>query len=158
MVLILFHAAAAADRPFEVHPFGWVRPTFSWRQDDDALVTDTDGFGLGARIGLEASAEPIHMAARVEMELSPEPVLKDAFVNWTPHPLFSMNAGQMKVPFSLEQLASDTRRQLPLDAPFVAAAGFSRDMGVSAEGRLAPGGKTRATLTSAARAPTGSRT
>jgi hypothetical protein len=149
LLLAWFAPAHAADRPFDVRPFGWVRPGFFWRQDDDALVNDTDGFWLSARLGLEAQADSMHLAARVEVDLQPEPVLKDAFVNWTPATWISVNAGQLKVPFSIQQLTSDTRRQLPVDAPLVAAAGFSRDIGAWVDGRLPIAGKTRAALSSA---------
>ncbi len=148
MLLALAVAVAAEEsRPFVVTPYAWIRPSFAWRQDDEALVSDTDGFSVAARAGLEGAADRIGLRGRVEVELQPEPVLKDAFVNWTPHAVVSVNTGQMKVPFSVQQLASDTRRQFPLDAPLVDAMEIGRDMGVSAEGRLLLAKKPRLSVT-----------
>lgn len=142
------HAEAPA-RPFSVVPYGFLRPGFTWRQDDPALLTDTDGFSALARFGVEAAAEPIQLRARLEIDLQPEPVLQDAFVNWSPHPVFSLNVGQLKVPFSISHLASDTRRQLPTENAVTHVAGIGRDMGVSAEGRLPIAQKPRASFTTA---------
>ena len=151
LLLVLLGVANADEpaRPFSVVPYGWVQPGFAWRQDDAALLTDTDGFSAAARFGIEATAEPIQLRARVEVDLQPEPVLEDAFVNWSPHPVFSLNAGQMKVPFSISHLASDTRRQLPVDNAVTRVSGIDRDLGVSAEFRLPIAQKPRAAVSSA---------
>ena len=141
--------AEAPARPFAVVPYGFLRPGFTWRQDDPALLTDTDGFSALARFGVEAAAEPIHLRARVEIDLQPAPVLQDAFVNWSPHPAFSLNVGQLKVPFSISNLASDSRRQLPTDNAVSRIADIGRDMGASIEGRLPIAQQTRASFTSA---------
>jgi hypothetical protein len=136
-------------RPFVVTPYGFLRPGFSWRQDDEALLTDTDGFALQARFGVEAAAEPIRLRARMEVELQPEPILQDAFVNFTPHPVISLNVGQLKVPFSVSHLASDTRRQFPTANGVQRISEISRDIGLSVEGRVPIAGKPRLSLSSA---------
>lgn len=147
MLLAVALALAEEARPFAVTPYAWVRPAFAWRADDDALVSDTDGFSVSARLGVEGAAERIGLRGRVEVDLQPSPVLKDAFLNYTPHAMVSVNAGQMKVPFSLQHLAADTRRQFPLDAPLVDAMEVGRDMGTTVEGRLVLAQKSRLSAT-----------
>ncbi len=148
MLLLVLAALAEETRPFTVTPGGWVRPGFAWRQDDERLVSDTDGFSFEARMGLEAVAEPIGVRARVEMEFAPEPSLKDAFVNYTPVPYLSLNAGQFKVPFSVHRLSSDTKRQFPTDPRLADAMEIKREIGASAEGRLFLAQKPRLSVSS----------
>ncbi|MBM4369911.1 MAG: hypothetical protein FJ102_27120, partial [Deltaproteobacteria bacterium] len=148
MLLLALSALAEETRPFAVTPGGWVRPAFAWQQDDSGLGAAADGFSVEARMGLEAVAEPIGVRARVEMEFAPDPSLKDAFVNYTPVPYFSLNAGQFKVPFSIHRLSSDTKRQFPTDPRLADAMGIKREIGASAEGRLFLAQKPRLSLTS----------
>ncbi len=145
-MLLLLPLAFAADPGFTVTPMGWLRPGFTWRDDDPALPSSTDGFWLAARMGLEAGSETYRLRARIEVDLQPEPSLTDAFVNFTPSPVVSLNVGQFKVPYSLEYLAADTRRQLAQNAPIVDAASFGRDIGASVETRLPIAQKVRATF------------
>jgi hypothetical protein len=91
----------------------------------------------------------VPVRARVEVELMPTLSLQDAFVAWQPAPAVALFAGQFKVPYSVQSLAAETRRQLPHDAAIVAQAGFDRDLGAMAALRLPIGGRVRATLDAA---------
>lgn len=149
-MLPLVAYALAADPQFSVTPNGWVRPSFAWRQDDPALLTDSDGFAVAARLGLEAQSESYRVRGRVEVELQPEPALTDAFVNFSPSPMLSVNLGQLKVPYSVSYLVADTRRQLPQPALAVDQGNFGRDIGALIEARLPIAQKVRATLSGGA--------
>ncbi|GDX82887.1 hypothetical protein LBMAG42_46980 [Deltaproteobacteria bacterium] len=149
-MLLLLSAALAEEPKFAVTPYGFVRPGFAWRQDDPSLATDTDGFYVAARMGLEAGSEAYRVRARIEVELQPEPSLTDAFVNISPSQVLSLNLGQLKVPYSIEYLAAETRRQLPNNASAVDQGSFGRDIGALLEVRLPVAQKVRATLSGGA--------
>ncbi|MDP2317061.1 MAG: porin [Pseudomonadota bacterium] len=148
----LLPGASAADLPNlpTVHPFAWVRPGFTWIADDPANPTAQDGFTAEARIGVEASVPDVPIAAKIELALLPEPQLTDAHVIVTPVSLLDVRLGQMKVPFSLHRLASDTRRQLPQGVGFLSEAGIGREIGADVSLRVPIAGQTRATITSGA--------
>lgn len=135
-MLALVALVLAADPQFSVTPNGWVRPSFAWH----------DGFAVAARLGLEAQSEAYRVRARIEVELQPEPSLTDAFVNFSPSPILSVNLGQLKVPYSVAYLAADTRRQLPQTSIAVYQGNFGRDIGALVEARLPIAQKVRATL------------
>lgn len=146
-VTLLATALAGEDSPVQVTPFGWVRPGYTWIQDDDVVVTDQDGFVLQSRFGLEASF-PRKVSARVDVDLTPEPTLKDATASWTPNACFKLDAGQFKVPISIGHLAPDSRRVFPI-LPLLVQQVSGRDLGVAATGSLPLAGRTRAAFTSA---------
>lgn len=145
--MLLVTMALAADPTFEVRPTGWVQPRFTWQAE--GAEADT-GFGLTARIGAEAMAKSLPFWARVEVNLLPSPSLQDAFAAWQPAPAVAIFAGQFRVPYSLQALSAETRRQLPLDAEAVSQASFGRDLGVMTAFRLPVAGKVRAMLDVAA--------
>lgn len=149
-VLLLATSAFATDAPLAptVRPFAWVRPGFTWIADDPRNPTAQDGFTAEARIGVEAALPELPVSAKVELALLPEPQLTDAFLSVAPLSFLSVNLGQMKVPFSLHRLASDTRRQLPQAVGFLAEAGIGREIGASVVLDVPIAGKTRATVTS----------
>ncbi|MES2638451.1 MAG: porin [Myxococcota bacterium] len=161
-MLLLATAAFAADPPaapppsapaptlpaVAVRPFAWVRPAFTWIADDPQRPAAQDGFTAEARIGVEASLAELPVSAKVELALLPEPQLTDAFLSVAPLSFVTVNLGQMKVPFSLHRLASDTRRQLPHGVGFLAEAGIGREIGADVVIDLPIAGKTRAVLTS----------
>jgi hypothetical protein len=122
-------APAAAAPPVTVAPIGWVRPSFTYIQDDPAAVTDQDGFGLSARIGATARFRD-YVSARAEVELSPSPSLKDAVLTVKPARFLRLDVGQFKIPVSASYQASDTRRLLPTD-PRVVSELASRDLGAA---------------------------
>lgn len=137
----------ASDAPV-VDPFGWVRPGGAWIQDDDAVQEDQDGFTVQARAGVEARMGDAPVSARVEVELLPSPTLKDAFVAWAPASWLELRAGQFRVPFSVQQLASTTRRQLPDDARAIGAVEIGREIGAQATLGVPIAGRQRLVLTS----------
>ena len=136
MLLLLSLALAAEPLPVELKPIGYVRPSGSWIQDDPSSTADQDGFSVNARIGLYAKYGSCGVDANVEAELTPEFALKDGWVRGKPVCWLGLQVGQFKVPFSISQLASDTRRQLPLNPRIVTAAGITRDIGVALEWKL----------------------
>lgn len=143
--LVLAQAHAAS--PVAIEPTGWVRPGFNWLQDSDAIPTDQDGFVLAARIGAEARYATL-VTARLELDLAPEPSLKDAVATVRPAPWLQVGAGQFKVPVSIHQLTSDTRRLLPGD-PLVSADLPTRDIGAAATLML-PGARPLVAITTSA--------
>jgi hypothetical protein len=140
-------AAADSARPApelpSVRPTAWVRPGFSWIADDPANPTAQDGFTIEARVGVDASLPRIPVSAHVEIALLPEPAATDAFVDASPHDWVTVRFGQMKVPFSLNRMASDTRRQLPRDPMFLREADISREIGLDASVRVPIAGQDR---------------
>lgn len=146
-VILLATALAGEESPVQVTPFGWVRPGFTWVQDDDVVVTDQDGFVLQSRLGLEASF-PKEISAKVEVDLTPEPSLKDATATWKPNAYLKLDAGQFKVPISVGHLASDSRRVFP-NAPLLVEEVSGRDLGVAATGSLPVADETRVSFTTA---------
>lgn len=148
-VLLLAPLALAAD-PSLLRPFGWLRPGGAWIADSDAVASDQDGFTLQARGGVDVQLPDLPVRARLEVDLLPEPTLKDAWVAVTPASWLALRAGQLKVPFSVSQLTSETRLQLPTPPRLVAASGAERDIGVEANVAVPMGGKTRLMLTSGA--------
>lgn len=136
-MLLLLPLVLAADPPApEVRPFGYVRPSGAWIQDDPSSTAAQDGFSASARIGLDAKYGACGIDAKVEAELTPEFSLKDGWLRAKPVCWLGLTVGQFKVPFSLSQLAADTRRQLPLNPRIVTAAGISRDIGMALEWKL----------------------
>lgn len=145
--MLLVTMALAAEPTFEVRPTGWVQPRFAWETGSGEAGA---GFDLTARIGAEAMSKSLPIRARVEVDLLPSPALQDAFAAWQPAPAVAVFAGQFRVPYSLQALSAETRRQLPLDAEAVKRASFGRDIGVMTAFRLPVAGKVRATLDVAA--------
>ena len=143
----LVGAARAADPTFEVRPTGWVSPQYTW---ESKRSEPTSAFALQARLGAGASSNTLRVRARIEAELLPTPSLQDAFAVWQPSPATALFAGQFKVPYSLQALSVETRRQFSTRAEAVAATTFDRDLGVMAGLRLPVGGRVRATLDVAA--------
>jgi len=150
-VLHLLASLAGATEPVAlptVRPSAWVRPGFTWIADDPTNPTAQDGFTIEARIGMEASLQQLPVKAKVELGLLPEPAVTDAYLEVSPHGWVDVRLGQMKVPFSLHRLASDTRRQLPEGVAFLDEAGVGRDIGADVAVAVPIAGKTRVVLTS----------
>jgi hypothetical protein len=125
-------ARADDDAPV-LRPGAWIRTGVQWIADDDRVPTDQDGFTAEARLSLDATHPTLPISGRVELALLPDVQLTDAYLSATPAPWLTVRLGQMKQPFSIDQLASDTRRLLP-DAPLiVAAAGVRREIGAAVD-------------------------
>jgi hypothetical protein len=150
VLLLVAPLAAAADLAAlpTVRPSAWVRPGFSWIADDPTNPTAQDGFTVEARIGVDAALQQFPVKARIQLGLLPEPAVTDAYVQASPHPWVDVRLGQMKVPFSLHRLASDTRRQLPQGVGFLAEAGIGREIGADVALAVPIAGQTRVVLTS----------
>ena len=130
----------------EIKPFGYVRPSGYWIEDSDTSNADQDGFSLQTRIGMKARYQECGIEATIEADLTPELSLRDGFVLAKPVCWFGIIAGQYKVPWSLHQLSSDSRRQLPLSPRVVTATGISRELGAGIEWRLPVAKKIRASV------------
>ncbi|MSQ03076.1 MAG: hypothetical protein EXR71_14510 [Myxococcales bacterium] len=145
-------ASFAADPDFEVRPFAWVQPRVSWEEWEPAASVGEGaaGLDLAARVGIEAQSAALHLRGRVELAAAPEVGATDAFVAWSPHAVIAVYAGQFKVPFGVQALATDTRLQLPNYAPVVAAVAYGREVGAMAEVRLPIAQKIRGALSVAA--------
>lgn len=146
MLLIpLVSLALADDPPVEVRPFGYIRPGFRYLQDDPQVVSDQDGFILQGRLGLRADF-PKHIRGVIEVDIFAEPSLRDAFVSWTPNDWFDLTLGQAKLPISAGELASDSRRILPIEAQAVGAIP-GRELGAMASVHLPVADEQRVTFT-----------
>lgn len=120
-----------ADQPFTARPFGYLIPSFSPIPHGADQPTADDGFMLEARLGAEAKLDLGGgglMGSLIEVDLSPSPVLKDAFAFYRPAPFLRFDLGQFKVPYSIDFLASDTRRLLPA-TPLITRDMVGRDVG-----------------------------
>jgi hypothetical protein len=137
---------ALAAPPLEIKPFGFVRPSGAWIQDDDASSADQDGFSLNSRIGLGAKYGSCGIEAKLEVDLTPEIQPKDVWFAGRPVCWFGITAGQQKIPFSVHHLASDTRRLLPLSPRIIGAAGIGRDLGLTADLQIPIAQEVRATV------------
>lgn len=141
--MLLVTLALAAEPTFEAKPTGSLSPRLTWQAAEEE---DSPAFTLLARLGAEARATALPFRARVEARLMPDLALEDAFVAWQPAPPVAVFAGQFRVPYSLQALSAETRRQLPLDASVVSETSFGRDVGMMTALRLPVAGKVRATL------------
>ena len=140
--------SGAAPPALEVRPFGYVRPSGYWIEDSDASQADQDGFSLQARLGLRARYDlgpGCAVEAVIEADLTPDMALRDGFVVGRPVCWFGVIAGQYKIPWSLHQLSSDSRRQLPVSPRIVTATGIGRDAGLGAELKIPVAQEIRAT-------------
>lgn len=141
-------AQGVARRAVEVRPFGYARPSGYWIADSDASQADQDGFSLQARLGIRAKYDlgpGCSVEAAVEADLTPDVSLRDGFVIGRPVCWFGVIAGQYKIPWSLHQLSSDSRRQLPISPRIVAATGIGRDQGLGVEWQIPVAQEVRAT-------------
>ncbi len=140
MLLLLASLCSATEATpadlAKVQPYVWVRPGFSWIADDPANPTAQDGFTAEARVGLDAELARLPISARAELALLPEPVLTDASVTVAPTRWLFVRLGQMKVPFSLNRIAADTRRQLSTTPTFLAEASITREIGADVTVRV----------------------
>ncbi len=131
-MLSLLSIALAAPT-LEIKPYGFVRPSGAWIQDDDVSTADQDGFSLQSRLGLGAKYGSCGIEAKVEVDLTPEIAPKDAWLAARPVCWFGITVGQQKLPFSIHEQASDTRRLLPTSPRIVGSSGAGRDLGISAD-------------------------
>lgn len=132
-------AAVKPDIPPEdqwsIRPGGFLQPEFRMRQDAPGAPDDTDGFRL-VRARLTATGVgkvgPLEVGAYFEMELQPAFSLYDAYVTvahrLTADDLISLDAGQMRVPISRQQLLSDTRLSF-VDKAQIGSIAPDRDLG-----------------------------
>jgi phosphate-selective porin OprO/OprP len=90
-----------------------------------------------ARIVLSGHAYTRALQYYLQLGLSPQDMesdllipLRDAYVTWTPHALFAVRAGQMKVPFSRQRVISSGSLQFVDRAGTNAELNLDRDLGV----------------------------
>jgi hypothetical protein len=114
---------------------GYVQPQFMYRQDDELAPEDEDGFRLRrARLtaGAKATGAGLDVAVKVEAELSPEFQLLDGYVTVArafPYGVrLAIDAGQVKAPFSRQELLSDANLQF-VDKAQIAALAPDRQIG-----------------------------
>lgn len=131
-----------------VRPFVWVRPGWTWIADAPENPTAQDGFTAEARLGVDAAVPTLPVSVKLEVSLLPEPTLTDANVTATPLPWLDLRFGQMKVPFSVGRIASDTRRLLPRGPTFLAEADITREIGADVTVRVPIAGADRVALQS----------
>jgi hypothetical protein len=132
-------------RPLTVDLYGWVQPRFTYQQKDERKGVDfhpNPAFTLRrARLGMVARMS--WARAQTEIEFGPEgssAPLIDAFVVAEPIPEINVSAGQMRVPFSRQNMLQSKRLQLP-DTAFFVTAKFvhDRDLGAMVSGDVADG-------------------
>lgn len=152
-MILLSSLALAVELPIipqvTLSPHVWARPGFSWIEDDASSPTTQDGFTLEARTGLDASIpvrQDLKMGAKVELALLPEPVLTDALITVEYKDLATVRLGQMKIPFSVHRMASDTRRVLVPNVRTFDS--ITREIGADATLFLPIAGKSRASFAS----------
>ncbi len=145
-------ASFAADPDFEVRPFAWLQPRVVWVEAvaEAGVGEGAASVDAAARVGIEAQSVALHLRGRVELSVLPSVRGTDAFVAWSPHAVVALYAGQFKVPFGVQALATDTRLQLPNYAPVVSSVAYGRQVGAMAELRLPIAQKIRGTLSVAA--------
>ena len=140
MLLLLPSLCAAAGENAAdigtVQPYVWVRPGFTWIADDPSNPTAQDGFIADARVGFDGQLAQLPISGRAELALLPEPVVTDASVTVTPVPWLFVRLGQMKVPFSINRIAVDTRRQFTTTPTFLAEASITREIGADVTVRV----------------------
>lgn len=141
LALVLVARVAHADdgvdsngEPWTFRPGGYIQPQFRLRQNSDANV-DEDGFRF-ARVRLSGTADGkagnLDLKAYVEAELQPTFVLADAFATvsrkLSSKGVLAVDAGQMRVPISRQQLMSDSRLSF-VDKAQLATIAPDRDLG-----------------------------
>lgn len=151
--MILSSFALAAQLPalpqVEIAPHAWARPGFTWIADDPSSPTTQDGFTLEARAGLDVAmpvAQDVRLGTKIELALLPEPVLTDALITLEYKNLATVRLGQMKVPFSVHRMASDTRRVLVPNVRTFDS--ITREIGADATVFVPIAGKSRASVSS----------
>lgn len=119
-VAILLAATAAHADSDDTGPSvsvgGYIQPQFQYRQNDDKAPADQDSFKI-RRARLIATAakqvDVVDLTATVEAELAPEFQLLDAYVTAraeiaaAKHLGVTLDAGQVKAPFSRQELLGD---------------------------------------------------
>lgn len=131
-------ATVKPDQPngdWSFRPGGFIQPEFRLRQQYPGAPNETDGFNL-VRARITATGEghvgSLEISSYFEAELQPAFSLFDAYVTLShalPHKLtLSVDAGQMRVPISRQQLISDTRRSFVESAELTSIAP-DRDLG-----------------------------
>lgn len=146
-MLFLLGVLSAEPLPVELKPIGFVRPSGYWIQDDPSSTAAQDGFSVSSRFGINAKYGTCGVEANVDVEVTPEPSMKDGWIRGKPVCWLAITVGQQKVPFSINQLSSDFRRQLPVNPRIISAAGISRDIGLALEWKMPVQQKIRFTGT-----------
>ena len=130
--------APATDDKVAVTVGGYVQPAATYRQDDDTVVPDEDGFRVRrARLVAAASRaiERTTFTAFVEAELTPDFQLLDAYVTAAAdfkdliRSTLTLDAGQVKAPISRQELLSDSALAFP-DKAELASLAPGRQIGV----------------------------
>lgn len=115
VLLVLSSTAAADEGPLPVTIGGYVQPQFRLRENS-AADNDTDGFRF-RRARLTAAAEReshgVELGVDIEIELTPEVQLLDGYVTaigaLPAEGTWRVDVGQLKAPFSRQELLSDSR-------------------------------------------------
>ena len=129
----------AADTLRSLDLYGWVQPRFSWQQTDtrpEVNLQPHPSFTLRrARLGGVAKVNE-WLRAQFELELSVGVELYDAFLVAQPLPEIGASAGQMRVPFSRQNMMSSRALQFPDMAYFIAPKFVvDRDIGAMLQGK-----------------------
>ena len=97
--------------------------------DSDPFVLTRKRIGVQGRIGKRVSFE-------LEAELGSQTLWRDVYVNYRATDSLRIQAGQFKVPFSLDRLTSSTRHDFASRALATTVLAPRRERGVMVEGRL----------------------
>ncbi|HVV82135.1 MAG TPA: porin [Kofleriaceae bacterium] len=116
---------------------GYVQPQLRFRQDDPVASGDEDGFrirrGRVELVDRERWAR-LELMARVELEVAGTPELMDGYVSagscLRGRGHWELDAGQLKVPFSREEILSDARLSF-VEKPDLASLAPDRQMGAA---------------------------
>ncbi|MDO8444729.1 MAG: porin [Deltaproteobacteria bacterium] len=107
--------------------------------ENNDVVSDEDGFRIRrAKLAVFGNAYE-HVKFKLEANFAGTPALDDAFIEDDHLPYFVGRVGQFKVPFSLEELTSDTEILSIERSEVVKQIAPERDQGISFSGDI-PGG------------------
>jgi hypothetical protein len=137
-------AIQSPDNGFYLHPLLRVQAIYTGaiasKGPMDAAAPDQSAFSLGrAEVILEGHVGGPFFQYRFQFDPAETPALKDAYVAWHPLRMLSIQAGQFKVPYSLQRQYWKAELEfVNISAP-TAAFSLERDLGVMLVARLLPG-------------------
>ncbi len=132
------------DNGFYLHPMLRVQAIYTGaiasKGAMDMAALDQSGFSLGrAELILEGHVGGPFFQYRFQFDPAETPALKDAYVAWHPIRMLSVQAGQFKVPYSLQRQYWKAELEFVNVSAPTAAFSLERDLGVMLVGRLLPG-------------------
>lgn len=120
--------------PFSLRVSGQIQARFSAQRNDPRGVEQEDSFRIRrAKLALDGVlVEDVEF--KLELDASREAVLEDAEIRFRQLPQAELTVGQFKLPFSMENIASDKKLDFVERAEAVKALAPDRDIGLAVRG------------------------